>query len=259
MAVGVRLLLTELAQTATLSTDSAVSSLPVTNLQDDQLATPWRAAATSCYLLADLGSSQAIDFVGLFGFAGTAACTRRIRVSTVDATGAAGDAYDSGVATASVDVTLEQLLGFLPATKTGRYIRLDLADSVVPEAGRLVIGPLTTPTRGFQFPLDMGVEDMTRIQETPRGNIFLNRGPTRRVLDFTLPALTEAEAWTILTRELTANAVRNILVCLDANDATYLHQKTIWGLCKETTPTNWRGIGLFTKRWRVTERISDNR
>lgn len=259
MAVGVRYLTVNLADSGTITTDSAVSSLPVTNLQDSQIARPWRAAANSCYLLVDLGSSQSVNFIGLFGCLCTSAVTRRFRISTADSTGAAGDAYDSAVGAASINTALQQLLGFLPATYAGRYVRVDLADSIPPEAGRLVIGLTTTPTRGFQFPVDMLAEDLTQVQETPRGNQFLLTGPVRRVLDFTLPALTEAESWAMLNDELANGSIADILLALDASDATYLHQKTLWGLRKETTPISWRGIGYFGRRWRITERISDSR
>lgn len=259
MAVGVRYLTVNLADGGTLTTDSAQTTLPASNLLDSQLARPWRAAATSAYLLVDLGASYAINFAGLFGFAGTAACTRRVRISTVDTTGAAGDAHDSGTATASISVPLQQLLWFGAASYTGRYVRIDLADSVAPEAGRLVIGLLTTPTRGFQFPLDMSPEDLTTVQETPRGNVFLNRRPVRRVLDTTLPALTEAEAWAWLDDAVANGQTKDVFVCLDAADSTYLHQKSMWALMRETTPITWRAHGLFGRRFRLTERISDDR
>lgn len=259
MAVGVRYLTVNRADAGTLSTDSAVSTLPITALQDSQLARPWRAAANSAYILVDLGASYAINFVGLFGFAGTAAITRRVRVSTVDATGAAGDAHDSGTATANVSTALQQLLWFGAASYTGRYVRIDLADSLPPEAGRLVIGLLTTPTRGFQFPMEMTPEDLTTVQETPRGNVFLNRRPVRRVLDLTLPALTEAEAWGWLDDAVANGQTKDMFICLDASDSTYLHQKSMWGLMRETTPITWRAHGLFGRRFRLTERISDDR
>lgn len=259
MPIGERYLTVNLADIGTLTTDSAVVGLPVTELQDPQPARAYRAGANSCYLLLDMLASYAINFVGLFGFEGTAAITRRTRVSTVDSTGAAGDGGDSGTATASVSTTFQQLLHFLPSTYTGRYVRLDLADSVPPEAGRLVIGALTTPTRGFQFPADFTAEDLSRVQETVRGNAFVDVGPVRRIMDFTLPALTEAEAWAWLSNDIANGAIADMLIALDVNDSTYLHHKTMWAMRKETTPISWRGHGLFGRRFRLTERISDSR
>jgi len=257
MPVGVRILDINLADSATLSTDSAETSAPVTNLQDAQLGVVWRAAANSAYVVADLGSAVSFNFVGLFGLEGTSALTRRVGLSSADSTGAARDLYDSGTASSDIDVaTFGQMLHW--GDWQGRYLRIDLSDTQPPEAGRIVVGMAWAPARSWDFPAELGVVDRSLRQQTPTGNVFIKQGPKHRVADITLPAISEADAWTrMLAMDLRNGIGTDILLCLDRFDTTYRHQKTMWGLMVDPSPISWRAHGMFGRRLRVEERVRD--
>lgn len=257
MPVGVRILDINLADSATLSTDTAETTAPVTNLQDPQLGVPYRPAASSGYFVADLGSAVNFNFVGLFGLTGTSALTRRVGLSSADATGATRDLYDSGVGSGDIDVaTFGQMLHW--GDWQGRYLRVDFSDTAPPDIGRLVIGMAWAPARSWAFPAELGVIDRSLRQQTPTGNVFIKRGPRHRVADITLPAVSEADAWSrLLAMDLRNGIGTDVVLCLDRFDTTYPHEKTMLGLVVDPSPIGWRDHGLFGRRLRVEERVRD--
>ena len=148
---------------------SALVTLPVVNLQTQPLGQLWRGGpgVTTASLLVDFGGSRTIGAVLLAGTNLTPAATWRVRLSTVDATGNAGNAFDSGTVSAAVDPRFRLALLVLPTDATGRYLKVDLSDASLPwlEAGRLAALKLWRPRRNFAFGVQRRPNDFSTVSK----------------------------------------------------------------------------------------------
>src|SRR6059058_6184716 len=205
---------------ATVAAGSALASLPASNLRSFHTSVKWRSAATtSTYVLADFGARITIGWTALAGLNLSAAGTLRVRASTTDATGAAGDAYDSGSPAALYDPTYENFVRLFPVDIGCRYLRIDLADSSLPylEAGRWWAGTLLRPQRNYAFGNQDLVDDQSKTTVAESDDEWSEERPTRRGLQLTLPALTESEkvSYVVPLQRLTGTT-RDVLLCKDS-------------------------------------------
>lgn len=188
---------------ATLSAGAALSSQPVSNLASMDVAEKWESGNNSTYILADAGADMAWDVVALFGVNDwTAAATVRVRVTTAangDTTGAAGDAYDSGTVSANVTTRYGTAAHVITTTKTGRWLRIDIADTGLTtlKAGRWWAGELLQPATNYDYEFKRGVADKTTRNETDGGQSHARRKATRRTLEVSFRYLLEAEVYSI--------------------------------------------------------------
>jgi len=140
---------------ATLTASGAVTLAPVSLLQNVHVGRKWRHNATATFVVADLGSLMNVDTVMLAGVSGEAP-TFRVRYSTVDSTGAAGNAFDSGSISGlpyfDPDYGLFVHLKSTPASC--RYVRVDISEAAVSfiEAGRLFVSEREAFTTNMQTP-----------------------------------------------------------------------------------------------------------
>ena len=129
--------LSDTANGGSVTTSTAASGLPATNLQTADVKQLWRSTASPAHIIADLGASTLLHAVALVQSNMASANTVRVRVSTVDATGVAGDAYDSGSISSDVNSSFKLFVHLINAGATGRYVRVDMTQaSPLPEAGR---------------------------------------------------------------------------------------------------------------------------
>src|SRR5215218_4599427 len=80
----------------TVSASSQAGNMYPENVLNVHTAERWRGASGSEWLMADLGGAFPLNTIALMGCNLTPTGTVRIRVSFSDATGLAGDLYDSG-------------------------------------------------------------------------------------------------------------------------------------------------------------------
>lgn len=229
MAIPLRIAGENLIDGASLTASSAVSGLGVDNLRSDDIQEVWRATSTTANVVADLGSSQSIGVVALNNTNAGATDSVRVRLSTVDSTGAAGDSYDSGTVATAVDQTYPIWLHFIEPEKSGRYLRIDLTQSSAPEAGRMLVAPTWTPTHNFSFGWHPLWRDWSIRTASLGQNLFFDRRPRQRGFSFRLFGLTESEAGTHIEP---INRLRgtsaDILVCRNKDSST-LGKVTVWG------------------------------
>lgn len=212
-----------LVDTATLSASSAVSTLPVTNLQDYEPSIVWRpTGCTAEYVQSDLGSSQTVQAVIAWNHNWTNASAVRLRVS--DNSDMSSPTYDSGsvdgwtsivgageggaglggVGGAPVLSAFNQYRFYrvllLPSGTMGRYVRLDIVDPTnaagYVQMGRLFIGGYVQPTINFSYGWKLGWKDLGSTVRTDSGSARLNRRGKYRTLDLTFDFLEEGEALT---------------------------------------------------------------
>ena len=223
---------------AVLSSDSAVPSLPVTNLQHPSLSRRWYtiAGVNSAYVLVDLGSALACDLIALFGANCTAAATLRIRASTSDPTAITGDLHDSGALAGIASTTYGSVIHVLAASVAARYWRLDIADASLADnlrIGRAWLGPAWRPTVNRLYPWEIGYDDLSSIGESEGGQEFIDVRARRRTLQFALDQESEQEMFEsafALDRE--AGTTGQIVAALEPGTALAAHKSLLGRLAR---------------------------
>lgn len=183
---------------ATVTASSQVSTLPATHLQHPHVSRVWRtgAAVTSAYILADLGASYAIGWTAVAGLNLSATGTVRVRLSTVDTTGAAGNAYDSGVISpGGVDPAYRLFAHLLPSSPTGRYLRLDFDDATLDyiEAGRWWAGTALRAARSHDYGLRRVAQDLGARTVAETGQVWVEERGKRRGVQLEFNGLNQEE------------------------------------------------------------------
>ena len=240
-----------------LTAGSEISTHPVEHIGDVHLSKQWRTnASNSSHFVADQGAAKSFESLFVGGTNLTSVATMRIRVSTTDATGAAGDVLDTGSISAAIDNDYGTIAYFPAAAASGRYFRLDLADTSLSDLqiGRVHAGLLWTPARNHQFPLDISWEDPSTRTRSKGGQIHIDERSKFRVIEFVLGFLSEtqmmANAFDI---DRVHGSSKEVLIVPDPA-STYLSETAIWGLMDTTRITN-AGLNVWRKRYRVEERL----
>ncbi len=237
MTVPLRITNVNLIDLGTVTASSFISNLTPDRMQVDDIQSVWRAGATSAWILADLLAPLEVSAVALINSNALEQDAAQVRLSTTDATGAAGDAYDSGSIAAAVDPRYRRFVHFIQPAAVGRYLRIDLAQASLPEAGRWVAGATWAPSRNFQYGWQPLSRDWSTVAYSLGQNVFFDRQQRQRGLQFSLAGLTEAEAETeVEALNRLAGASRDVLVCRDLA-APNLGPVTLWGVMEAPIAT----------------------
>lgn len=254
--VTLRIASVNLVDTGTVSASSAVATLPPSNVQEEDIQSIWRATSTAAqWLLVDLGATSTIGVVALINTSLGMADAVRVRVSTSDVTGAAGDAYDSGSFAASVDSTYAMLVHFIEVAVSGRYVRVDLGQSSVPEVGRWFVGRTWTPSRHFSFGWEPVWRDWSRKTYSLGQNEFIDERGRQRGFRFRLFGLTATEADDEVEMLNRLNGTsRDVLVCRD-KEASNLGKVTVWGTMEDMVSYPQRHPDFYDAEFVVWNRL----
>lgn len=254
--VTLRIAGVNLADTGTVSASSAVSSLPVSNVQEEDIQQVWRATASGAqWLLVDLGASNTIGVVALINTNLGPTDVVRIRASVSDASATTGDAYDSGSIAAEVDTNYGMLIHFLSLEPSARYVRVDVDQSSVPEVGRLVVGRVWTPSRHFSFGWEPLWRDWSRKTYSLGQNEWIDERPKQRGFRFRLFGLTSDEADDEVEMLNRLNGIsHDVLVCRD-KDADNLGKVTVWGTMESMATYPQRDRDFFDAEFVVWNRL----
>jgi hypothetical protein len=243
---------------AVLSGAATAGGLPLANLQDPQPRKVARWIGTSGHVVADFGAAVPIGLVVISGTNLTAAATVRVRLSTADATGAAGDEHDSGVIAAGADPRFQGgVFHYLPADKTARYLRVDLADATLSwiDAGLLLAGPAFRPWRNYSFGYTLGFQDYGLNEKSPIGITFTSeRGrPRAAALRFEFATSAEAMGDHVELSRL-CGVTRNIAVVPNP-DGPYLAAQAIVGTLDDVLPVSHAAFNVWSRTLSIVERI----
>lgn len=185
---------------------SDTSHQPLTgaaNLKNPDLGAVWRSAlgVDDAAVIVDFGASVSIAGVVLAEFSGPASSTFRVRLATADATGEAGDAYDSGALSGVFQPAFRHFVHFLLAgdslqPATGRYLRIeaDTGTGASLQAGYLMAGPVWSLTHNFRKGAERRLEDANEVVRARSGQRWTSLGGRWRRWRGTLPWVTDAEA-----------------------------------------------------------------
>lgn len=187
---------TDLVARATLSASAWEPLLAPSQLKSMDLGLPWRtpAGTDAAWLVADLQGQAAVGCTALLRPEVDDGATWRIRLSTADPTGEAGDAYDSGELDDAFDPRFLHFVHWWP-NATGRYLRIDIdrpgADQI--GAGAWLAGPCWTTSCAHDRGYAWGREQQRSVERSRSGARWTTLGGSWRTLSCMFGHLTLAE------------------------------------------------------------------
>lgn len=225
------------ADGANILASSQRASLPVQNLQDDQITKVWRtqAGVNSASLLVTFDSLRFIDGISLVGTNLTTHGTVRWRVSTSDPTMTNDVVYDSGTQQVLVDprykiVTMLTSDSF--GTVRGLFVLIEIEDATISyiEAGRLWVGQVWAFAVNHRAGHKESYFDLTKQDVSESGHIWIQKYPVSRRFTVTFDNIFEDEYYDHLA-ELAYNVNKHVpvLISLDPDPDT-IAIKTLWGI-----------------------------
>jgi hypothetical protein len=240
-----------LADAATVLASSQVVLAPAVNVQNEHVARKWRSITAADHLIADFGSLVSIDTVAAIGLT---AATMRVRLSTVDSSGAAGDAYDGG--TDAVDQNYRAGIELLPSAVSARYLRVDFASGgSYCEVGRLVAGVRSRFTYNFAYGWGRSWIDPSIRTKTRGGQTQISPETSYRTLDLNFEWLATADRHGFVEAIDRDNGLKTDVLFITDEDSASLARDSLWGLVAEMTPVSQPYFGMFTKQLRIEERL----
>lgn len=244
---------------ATLTASSEQATAPGANVQNAHLSKKWYAVngVNSASLLLDLGSSLACALLAVLGSNLTPTATFRLRGSDSDPTGVTGEKYDSTSISAGV-VSGYEAFYFSFISATARYWLLNLVDTSVTtlQVGRVFLGPKWAPSRNQGFGWQVTSQDDSVVTESYGGQSFVDIRPQKRIFEFTLSWMSEAEMYANAFAMARANGVaKDVLAVNDIAGAGYLPQQSVYGLCTASQPLVNDNYGVFRQKFSIKERL----
>jgi hypothetical protein len=247
----------DVVDVSTVTASSELSTLPAGSLTSAPVSHKWRSNnQTTTWVRANFASQQSIAWIALGGTNLTAAATVRVRVSTADATGVAGDAYDTSVIAAGVDPNYGLLLHIPPTPRTGICVRLDLVDTSVPyhQAGRLWAGAiLLRPFVNYGYGASDIYEDLGDVGRARSGAEWVEEIKRLRGFQMTFPGLSPADKIVMESLMRVGGLTRDWLLCKDTASDN-LGRDSVVGLARELTPVTNSTLNRHTVRLTVFPR-----
>ncbi len=266
---------------ASLSASSTATpgNLTVGNLQDPHLRRIWRSGSTTATLTADWGSTTAAVGVGVLAVAqppdpglfvqdyqdgrghynGWMAPTDTIRHRLSTSSPTDGDLYDSTALAGGWTAGYGLSVNVLPTAVSPRYWRADLVASTPDyiDLGRMWAGPILSVLNDVGYNWSDQWDDGAIVTSVPRsGAEFVDLGMRRRVLDLSLPALTESEAKGTF-KELTriAGIGGQVMCIISPSDATYAPTQAIIGRIKQVNPITQSNPAFYSTSFTITQTL----
>ena len=241
--------------TAMLTADTGPNQLTIARLKTSDVREVWQAHTSSPALKADFGSQITWGGTALIRSNAIPGDMVRIRLSTEDPLGTAGDAYDSGDIPAGVDPVFGVLAHFPLNATVGRYLRIDLEQAELPEAGRWFAGPVWYPSVSFAYGWRPLWRDPSRRSESLGQTIHIDRRLRPRGFGFSLRGITEAEADDQVHEiNRVSGTSQDILVCRNLQ-ASNLGKVTLWGMLEQVVSYPQPHPDFFEAEFEVWERL----
>ena len=258
-----------------LASGAAVAGLPLSNLIDDQPRTRCRLLGVSsaggfyAFVTIDLLAQVDIRCVALISTTLDSAQSPvlvRARLATADATGVAGDAWDTGSVLAETGTASNGNVVLVRAAgaATGRYLLVEIGAHAAQEIdiGRIVAGPLWALQNAHAYGIEEGRVALARRD---RNALTGAEFPVPSLIDprfaaFTLPVLTTAEArGEHRTMVATVGAAGDVLWIPDlALTQAELNLRSLWGAHVqpgEGAAAVRAALNVHSRALRITERV----
>ena len=257
-----------LSDAATLSLtggSTTTSGFPLTNLQTIQPSDFCEFVDSGAnQFLVDLGSAVPWNLVALIGSNANASTEYRIRAASTSGALPGTPAFDSG----SRNFWNSESLASYPrthamfwtpnvgsATVTLRWLHINVNHSAAGfRLGRLYVAKAFQPTRNFTRGALVGFDDDSLRDRLPGGPTIITPRGLLPVMEFTLPFLTESEAWLSAHEiDLLRGASRDVFVSLNpaTTSNTGRHRKMIYGLLEPGARIVQPHVKVFEHSYRV--------
>ncbi len=246
-----------LADAGTITASGSITQAPPSLLQNKHVGKKWQVNATSAYVVCDLGSVQSPDTLTVVGMSG-ASPTLRVRASTADSSGVAGDAYDSGSLSGAWDSNYLPFVNLMTLSAPARYFRIDIAEGGVPyiAAGRLAIGARAQFAINFQPGWERAWNDPTVKTIGRGGQTFDDLRDKYRSLNLTLDFMPEDDRWNIVEAiDLALGTSGDMLVMVDPSSSN-LSRDSLWGYFDGIDPVS-EPVIVSDQRFRRTYKIRE--
>ena len=271
---------------ATLSGGSWVSTLPLTNLQDEVLGTVARSTnvtlgATQFDVTFD--KSRLVSVFALVAHNMTTEALYRLRgaedaafTSVLVDTGWTG-VWPAIYSTSSVDwedpafwsgkPSSDQLAAYNPALirslsqKTAcRYWRIEINDTTNPagyvQFGKLFMAAQWRPTTNMSYGATLGIVDRSNVEETIGGTSYADRRSVKRVAKITLGNMSQTEAMgrAFDIKRLAGNTGEVLFIWDDA-DSLNLQRMSFLGRLTDTNPVTIPFYNTWETVFEIEERV----
>lgn len=248
-----------LADDASISTDSEIATLPASNVQVAHVAQKWKTATgvKSAYVIFDMGSSIACDTAALLGTNITSSGTVRVRASDADPTVTGSLLRDTGSLASGAKTGYGGIYKQF-TTATARYWRIDIADATVSdnlEVGRVFLGPSWTPSINMQLGWSVTPVDPSLRTPSYGGQVYADEKPQQRVVQFELDFMNEAEMFGNAFALARANGVVRDVLAIPDIDGSYLPEQAVWGLLSASAPLVNEKLSLYRQKFSIEERL----
>lgn len=249
------------ADSSTVSASSQDLKMPASNLLTPHPSERWRSLNSAAWFVLDKKSAISADTVMICGLTCGVNATVRLRLSSIDATGDAGDILDTGVL-ASGDVHFDVEYGSFvyrfSAPAAWRYLRFDIIDpdATFVEAGCVLDGLSEQLQINFTPGSSIQTVDLSRVSKASSGMTLVWDDNTFRRLDLSLDWVTASQRYGVFERlDRVKGRKRNVLLILDP-ESPNLPRDSIYGLVTDITPITFSAIAdIFGKQLRIEERI----
>lgn len=259
--MGSALVVDNLALNGFVSASSQVLTMPASELLTPHTTNRWRSLTNSDYLLVNKGSSILADTF----MAGQLTCgprsTARLRLSTSDSSGAAGDVLDTGPianGTQHFDVGYTGFVYRLPAPAAYQYVRFELFDPDAPfvEAGFAVDG--LSEVFDYNFAPGSSIQDVDRSRVTPTSAGLTLTWPdnTFRRLDLHFDWVSQRQRNGMIARLDRVKGRHSSVLLLTNTSDSNLPRAAIYGLVTDQTPVTFgAATNIYGKQLRIDERL----
>lgn len=241
-----------------VSATSAQILTPPSLLLDPHVSRHWRGSGgISDDIIVDLGSTQSIDTIYGMGSNLTASGSTRLRVSSVDSTGAAGDEYESGAIVGKVDPNYGYAPFLLPTPVSGRYVRMGFSDASLSaiELGRMFIGLRTQFTYNFDYGWSIQRVDRSTRTKTRSGQTQVFRDNAYRTFDLPMNFVAPEDRYGLIeAMDIACGQNTDVLMISDPTSSN-LGRDSIWGLVSDLTAIIQPNLAVFTKDYKIEERL----
>lgn len=249
---------------------AAVTGTAGSALLDPQPRNRARWAGTAAAVLVDFGAQRPVDCVAVISttlgaFGGTLTFVR-VRLSTADATGAAGDAWDTGTipASTSADAAGNVVLVRAAGPASGRWLLVELLDGTAPyvDIGIVAAGALWRLTRARSYG---AIEGRLTLDARDRNDMTGAEFPAPGLVNprftaFQVQMMPNAEATGAQrTMQARLGAARDALWIPDIGlSQAELNARSLWGAVARPGDEAGATRAAFpgwNRAWRIVERV----
>jgi hypothetical protein len=255
------LVIDNLALGGTVAASSQVLTMPASNLLTAHPSERWRSLNGADFFVLDKGASIEADTVMICGLTCSANATIRLRLSTIDPTGAAGDVLDTGEIVAGdmhFDVEYGAFIWQLGAPASWRYVRADISDpgASFVEAGCVLDGLAESLDFNFVPGGTFQHNDRSRVVQTSSGLTLTWPDNTYRSVNLSFDFVTATQRYGVVERLDRVKGLTNNILLMTDTDSPNLPRDSIFGLIAAPSPISFGPIpDIFGKQFQINERI----